>query len=78
MMNKYTVKFANQDIIVFAKDHEKAVFKALRTETEKPLGIGAIVFCLKDGDKEEQEVLFSIEYMMDNGYFEGLGFEYVN
>ena len=77
-MDKYIVSIGNQTIEVWAKDHHSAMKKALRTETKVPKTIAAINGCLKSGDHEDEELLFHVEYMKKNGYFEGLDYEPLN
>lgn len=77
-MEKYIVSIANQTIEVWAKSHQDAMKKAIRTETETPKVIAALNGCLKDGDNEEDELLFSVEYMQNNGYFKGTKYEPLN
>jgi hypothetical protein len=71
-MEKYTVKIQNQKIIVWSKDHKSAMKKAIKTDTGIDFVFAKISTVLKDGDKEEQELIFSIDYLKSNGYFDGL------
>lgn len=77
-MDKYIITIANQVIEVWDKDHKSAMKKAIRTETKIKKVIAAINTCLKFGDNEEEELLFSIEYMQNNGYFDGVDYEPLN
>lgn len=77
-MNKYIISITNQTIEVWAKDHQSAMKKAVRTETKIRKVFGSISGCLKDGDDEDDEYLFSIDYMTNNGYFEGLEYKPIN
>ena len=77
-MEKYTVSFKNLKVVVWAKSHEEAMRKALRKETKQPKTIAVISTCLKDGDSEEDEVMFHAIYMKNNGYFDGLQLEPLN
>ena len=74
-MEKYIVSFKNVKVEVWAKDHEQAMRKALRKETKIPKTIAVISLCLKDGDSEEDEFMFHIDYMKNNGFFDGLEFK---
>ena len=71
-MKKYTVKIQNQEIIVWAKDHKLAMKKAINTNTGIDFVFAQISTVLKDGDNEEEELIFSIDYLKNNGYFDGL------
>ena len=71
-MNKFTVKLSNQEIIVWADNHHLAMKKALNTDTDKPFIIAALSCVLKDGDEEEDELLFSCHYLKNNGYLDHL------
>ena len=71
-MKKYTVKIQNQEIIVWAKDHKLAMKKAIKTNTGIDFVFAQISTVLKNGDSEEEELLFSIDYLKNAGYFEGL------
>ena len=71
-MEKYTVKIQNQEIIVWAKDHKLAMKKAINTNTGIDFVFAQISTVLKDGDEEEDELIFSIDYLKNNGYFDGL------
>ena len=71
-MKKYTVKIQNQEIIVWAKDHKLAMKKAINTNTGIDFVFAQISTVLKNGDSEEEELLFSIDYLKNAGYFEGL------
>jgi 3-deoxy-D-manno-octulosonic-acid transferase len=77
-MEKYTVSFKNLKVVVWAKNHEQAMRKALRKETKQPKTIALISTCLKEGDSEEDEYMFHVDYMKNNGYFKGLEFEPLN
>ena len=77
-MEKYIVSIQNQKIEVWAKDHQGAMKKAIKTETKIPKVIASINGCLKVGDDEGDELLFSVEYMQNNGYFKGTKYEPLN
>jgi len=77
-MDKYIVSISNQKIEVWAKNHQDAMKKAIRTETKTPKVIASLSGCLKHDDHEDNELLFSIEYMQNNGYFKGTKYEPVN
>lgn len=74
-MEKYTVSFKNVKVVVWAKNHEQAMRKALQKETKQPKTIAVLSTCLKDGDSEDDEMLFHYEYMKNNGFFKGLQFK---
>ena len=71
-MEKYTIKIQNQDIVIWAKGHEDAMKKAIKKDTGKDFVFAQISTSLKDGDSEEDEMLFSIDYMINNNYFKGI------
>lgn len=77
-MEKYIVSIQNQKIEVWAKNHQDAMKKAIRIETGTRKVIGGINGCLKAGDHEDEEILFSVEYMQNNGYFDGTKYEPLN
>lgn len=77
-MEKYIVSFKNMKVVVWAKNHEQAMKKALKEETKENKIIAKISTCLKDGDSEEDEYLFLYDYMKNKGFFEGLEFKLLN
>lgn len=77
-MEKYTVKISNQEIVVWAKNHHDAMKKAIQKDTKKNKVFGAICLCLKYGDDEDDEMIFSIDYLKNNGYFKGMNFQLLN
>jgi hypothetical protein len=77
-MDKYIITIGNQTIEVWAKDHKSAMKKAIEKETELPKYFSILSTCLKLGDDIEDEMLFSIEYMKNNGYFENVDLQPLN
>ena len=68
-MEKYTVKIQNQEIEVWAKNHKSAMKRAIKKDTGIDFVFAQISTVLRNGDKEEEELLFSIDYLIDNEYF---------
>ena len=71
-MEKYTVKIQNQEITVWANDHKLAFKKAIKQDTGLPFVLAQLSSVLKHGDSEEEELIFSIDYLKNNGYFAGI------
>ena len=60
-MEKYIITFGNNlKVIVWAKNHNKAVLKALNNGESKTIAM--LTTCLKSGDNEDDELLYSIDY----------------
>lgn len=73
-MEKYTVTFGNNlKVIVWAKNHNQAVLKALNNGDDKTIAM--LTACLKSGDHVDDELLYSIEYLKNNGFLKGLSFK---
>ena len=77
-MDKYIVSIANQTIEVWAKDHESAMKKAINKDTGTKKVFAVLSGCLKYGDDEDEEYLFHVGFMKNNGYFDGMDYELIN
>jgi hypothetical protein len=77
-MEKFTVKFQNQNVIVWAKNHKLAMRQALKTQTKVPIVIAALSCVLKQGDSIDDELLFGHGYMKSNGYFDDIELSEIN
>ena len=78
---KYIITLANDvKINVFAFNHNEAIKEALFKikNSEESYTVGYIIGCLKDGEHEDEEMLYSIPYLKDNGFLKGLDFKYLN
>jgi hypothetical protein len=71
-MEKYKVSIQNQEITVWSTSHKSAFKKAIKRDTGIPFVFAVLSKVLKDGDNEDEELLFHIDYLKNNGYFDGL------